>query len=531
MSKAMLIWVWCGLYAAAADLRLVDAIRQGDHAAVRQLVSEKAAVNAAQGDGMTPLHWAALQGDVEAAELLIAAGADVKAATRVGGITPLSLAAANGSAALLELLLKAGADANAAREDGESALMSAALSGSADAIRVLVKHGAEVNAREAAYGRTALIFAAGKNRAAAIRALLSLGADPKLQTNVRKLERPRVDEDGNPIPVPAGGGGGRGGRAGGGLGGSARGASATVTGGMTALLVAARDGYGEAARALLDGGADVNQVSGAEQSSPLVIAICNGHYELAKYLLDHGADPNLATIDGLAALYAVEDTEWAQVGWAPNPITVQEKLTYLDLMKAVLAHGANPNARLTKTLWFRPTSHNQEWVDKKGATAFWRAAQSSDVAAMRILVEAGADPKIATEEGVTPLMVAAGLGWGANATRNVPDAWLDTVRYCVELGLDVNAKDNYSYTALHGAAYRGDNDVVKFLAEHGARLDVRSKKGQTAADMANGPMVNAHLPIEHPDTIALLLKLGAPGPEVPPAAAPRPGRNAAGPSK
>jgi len=116
------------------------------------------------------------------------------------------------------------------------------------------------------------------------------------------------------------------------------------------------------------------------------------------------------------------------------------------------------------------------------------------------------------------------LGWGANATRNVPDAWMDTVRYCVELGLDVNAKDNYNYTALHGAAYRGDNDVVKFLVEHGAKLDVRSKKGQTVTDMANGPMVNAHLPIEHPDTIALLLKLGAPGPEVAPAAAPKQGR-------
>lgn len=541
MSKLILISALCAVSAMAADSRLADAIQQGDRRAASALLAQKVDVNAAQADGMTALHWAAFQNDVELAQSLIAAGANVKAATRIGGATSLSLACINGNAALIELLLKAGADANAATADGATALMAAALSGDPKAVTTLARHGAEINAKEPTYGQTALMFAAGKNRAAAVEALLSLGADPKIQSNVRKLERPRVDEDGNPLPAPAegaaaGGRGGRGGRggggrAGGGLGGSARGASATIAGGMTALLLAARDGHFDAVRALVAGGADVNQVSGGEKSSPLVIAICNGHYTLAKFLLDNGADPNLATIDGLAALYAVEDTEWAQVGWAPNPITLQEKVTYLDLMKALLERGANPNARLEKTLWFRPTSHNQEWVDKKGATPFWRAAQSSDVATMRILLAGGADPKIASEEGVTPLMVAAGLGWGANATRNVPDAWLATVRFCVELGLDVNAKDNYNYTAVHGASYRGDNDVVKFLVEHGAKLDVRSKKGQTVADMANGPMVNAHLPIDHPDTIALLLKLGAPGPEVPVAAAPRPGRGAPPPAK
>ena len=148
----------------------------------------------------------------------------------------------------------------------------------------------------------------------------------------------------------------------------------------------------------------------------------------------------------------MEDTEWAQVGWAPNPITIQEKLTYLDLMKALLEHGANPNARLAKTLWFRPTSHNQEWVDKKGATAFWRAAQSSDVAAMRMLVAAGADPKIATEEGVTPLMVAAGLGWGANASRNVPDA---LARRRAVLRRTGPGRQCQGQLQLHRAAWRG----------------------------------------------------------------------------
>jgi len=491
---------------------------------------------AAGGDGMTPLHWAVYRDDASAVRSLIASGADVKATTRVGAITPLSLACTNGDVAVIELLLKAGADVKAPTSDGATPLMLAAASGSVDALKLLIDRDADVNAKESADGHTALMFAAAKNRAAAVELLLKNGADAAATSTVEKLERSRVDEDGNPIPAAPAGGAGRGaqaggGRSGGGLGGQARGASATIMGGMTALLLAAREGNLESARALFAGGANINQASESDKTSPLVIAITNGHYDLAKFLLDHGADANLATVDGLTPLYDAEDTEWAEVGWGPNPITFQERVTYLDLMKALLEHGANPNARLIKPLWFRPTSHNQEWVDKKGATAFWRAAQSSDVAAMRLLKSAGADPNLATEEGVTPLMVAAGLGWGANATRNVPDSWLAAVRYCVELGADVNAKDAYSYTALHGAAYRGDNEVVKFLVQKGAQLDVRSKRGQTVTDMANGPMVNAHLPMEHPDTIALLEKLGAPPPEVPVAGAPKAGRGANAPAK
>jgi ankyrin repeat protein len=294
---------------------------------------------------------------------------------------------------------------------------------------------------------------------------------------------------------------------------------------MTPLLIAARNGHADAVKALLESGATVNEVSAGDKSSPLVIAIANGHYDVAKFLLEHGADPNLATIDGLAALYAVEDTEYAEVGWAPNPITGQERTTYLDLLKLLLDNKADPNEKLLKALWFRPTSHNEEWVDKKGATPFWRAAMATDVAAMKLLLAGGADPNIASAEGVTPLMVAAGLGWGANASRTVPNGWLPAVQYLVnEVHADVNASDNYGYTALHGAAYRGDNEVVKFLISKGEKLDARSKSGQTLTDMANGPMVNAHLPIEHPETIALLESLGAPPPEVPVAAAPKQGR-------
>lgn len=482
------------------------------------------------GDGFTPLHKAVSDNDPVAVKRLLVAGADPRAATTLGHVTPLALAATNGNAVVEQLLLDAGAGAEVPNADGATPLMLAAASGNTDAIKILLDHGAAINAKEPLRGETPLMFAAGKNRAAAVKYLISRDADPAATTTVVKLGRAAFDEDGNPIQSAgargASGGGvgraGRGGGGGGGIGGRAKSTPATVTGGMTALLLAARNGYVEAVRSLIEAGAGINQPCAGDKSSPLVIAIANGHYDLAAYLLEHNADPNLATIDGLAALYAVEDTEYAETGWAPNPITAQEKTTYLDLLKTLLAHKADPNAQLAKALWFRPTSHNQEWVDKKGVTPFWRAAMATDVAAMKILLAGGADPKIASAEGVTPLMVAAGLGWGANASRTVSNGWLPAVQFLVtETAADVNAKDTYNYTALHGAAYRGDNDVVKYLVSKGAKLDIRSKQGQTVTDMANGPMVNAHLPIDHPDTIALLESLGAPQPEVPVAGAPK----------
>ena len=423
------------------------------------LFAQQAGINTPEGDGMTALHWAAFHDDVELAGRLLAGGANVSAVTRLDALTPLSMACTNGSAAMIELLLKAGADPNAATATGATALMTAAASGSAEAVKVLLDRGAGVNAKEAAHGQTALMFAAADNRPEAVRMLMAHGADAKITTKVVSLEKPKVDDDGNPIrerPAPKPGD----------LEGIAlagRRVSPKLTGGMTALLFAARDGRLDAARALVEAGADVNQVSAGDRSSPMVIAVSNGHYELGKYLLDRGADPNLANEDGLAPLYAAVDMQWAPVSWAPNPITVQEKVSYLDLMKALLDRGANPNARLTRKLWFRPTSHDQEWIGTAGSTAFWRAALSTDVAAMRLLVARGADPRIASNEGDTPLMVAAGMGWSANFSQNAPGGWLEAVRYCLELGADVNATDLFNYTALHGAAYRGDNEVVRFL--------------------------------------------------------------------
>jgi ankyrin repeat protein len=253
--------------------------------------------------------------------------------------------------------------------------------------------------------------------------------------------------------------------------------------------------------------ADVNQVSGGDKFSPLVMAIANGHLTIAKYLLDHGADPNLVTVAGLAALYATIDVQWAPKAWFPQPTTDQEKVTYLELMRALLDHGASVNAQVGEKLWFRSFTNDYTWVDPAGATAFWRAAQSSDTAAMRLLVEHKADPKIAIKSGDTPLMAAAGIGWAANWSVNAPLPLIDAVKYCVELGNDVNAVDNRGYTALHGAAYLGDNDMINFLVSKGAKVDAKSKAGDSAADMANGP---TRFGQPHPESVALLEKLGAP---------------------
>ena len=484
------------LMLAAADSRLAVAAMQSDIKSVRALLAQKADVNGAQGDGMTALHWAAYKDDAEMAQLLLDAGANVKATTRIGYITPLSLAAKAGNPIIIRALLKAGADANTATSTGATPLMAAALSGNVDSVQALIDAGANVNAKEKANGQTALMFAAWENRADVIRLLAKHGADTKVHTKVTELNEPRVDDDGNPLPQ-------RGGR-----GGDTGPTGNSFMGGMTALLFASRDGNMEAVQALVESGADMNQIGLAEKSSPMIIAVANGHYTVAKYLLDKGADPNVINFDGLTALYATVNMRFAPVSWAPNPVTDQEKVDSLDLMRALLDKGADPNVRIKRKLWFSPTSHDTGWVDLAGSTAFWRAAQSTDVEAMKILVSRGADPVAKSSVGVTPLMVASGIGWIGNFNQNAPDSWLAAVKYCLELGNDINAVEtSKGYTALHGAASRGDNEVVKFLIEHGAKTDIVGKDKNSVADMAFGP---SRFFIPRPETAELLVKSGSP---------------------
>jgi len=579
------------LLSAASDTRLADAAQQDDKDAVRSLLAQKVDVDAPQGDGMTALHWAASNDDLDMARMLLGAGANVKAETRLGAVTPLFMAAKNGSATMIEALLKAGADASAPDGHGVTALMMAAAAGNADAVKVLLDHGSDANAAEAAHGQTALMFAAAYNRGAAIKVLLEHGADAKTTSKVRDPgcgsvfdisgcantdeDGNAVDENGNPIPKGKEKEGAKVGKGGSPENVQAENATAqtpeqlkaqvadlqalvdklsarveeleqhperakkkvktakaekakdskgtpaagkkqeaanhrkgaTITGGMTALLFAARDGQMEAARALVESGADVNDAGAGEKMTPLVMAIANGHFDLAKYFLDHGADPNRASDAGLTPLYATIDMQWAPYAWLPQPITAQEKTSYLELMTTLLDRGANPNARLKQKIWFRALAGDSAWVDPSGATPFWRASQSDDLAAMRLLVSHGANPNTPTTKGDTPLMVAAGLGWALNFSRNAPDSWMVAVKYCLDLGADINAVDEKGYTALHGVAFRGDNDMINFLVARGAKTDVKTKKGDSIADMANGPFAHS---IPHPETVALVEKLGSP---------------------
>jgi ankyrin repeat protein len=552
------------------DTRLSDAAQQGNKEAVRTLLKEKVDVNAAQGDGMTALHWAANKDDFEMAKMLLAAGANPKAATRIGEITPLFLACASGDAPMIEAFLKAGADAKSVKANGTTALMLAASSGSADAVKVLLDHGAEINAKETAHGQTALMFAAALNRTPVVKLLASRGADVNLETAVRKLERVRFDQDGNIVEdKPAGARGAAAGAAGpakaatpeeeqldtfarsigfqsaeykidtaaadkaqldkfaksiglkeasylvakkvakaGDIGfRGPRKVGPDFAGGMTSLIYAAREGHLDTVKALVEAGADVNHVSGGDKMSPIVEAVINGHLEIAKYLLDKGADVNLASNSGLTPLYATIDVQWAPKAWFPQPSTEQEKVTHLELMQALLDKGANVNAQVGEKLWFRSFTNDYTWVDPAGATAFWRAAQSGDVPAMKLLLAHGADAKLKNKADETPLHAATGIGWAWNWTVRAPLPAIDAVKLCVEQGNDVNALDNRGYTPMHGASFLGDNDMINYLVSKGAKADIKSKSGDSIADMANGP---TRFGQPHAETVALLEKLGSP---------------------
>jgi ankyrin repeat protein len=498
---------------------LADAARAKDLAAVRAQIRQKADMNRAQADGMTALHWAAMNDDLAMTEALLNAGAKPDVETRLGAITPLFIASKNGNPAVVEALLKAGANARAVDGTGATPLMITASSGSAEAVESLIAHGAQVNAKEAAHGQTALMFAAAANRGNAVRALMRHGADAEIATRVADpgcgtlFAKPmgcggadNADDEAANAPASAGQ---QTAKSKGGKSGDAparRRRGPTVMGGMTALLFAARDGREDAAQALVEYGANIDDPGAGEKMTPLVIAIVNGHYDLAMYFLNHGANPNLANIEGLTALYAAVDMQWAPYAYRPQPIAGNGETSYLDLMKALLDHGANPNATLGQRPWFRSLPQDRTWVDPAGATAFWRAAQSTDVDTMRLLVKAGADPQKANAEGDTPLMVAAGLGWAPNFSRNVPNAWMASVQYCLQLGMDMNARSAKGYTALHGAAFIGNNELIQFLADKGADVKAVANDGNTVADMANGPIEHSIL---HPDTIALLEKLGS----------------------
>ncbi len=601
---------------------VLDAAMRSDLTALKEHLRSGGDANAAQGDGFTALHWAAKLGNEEMARVLLAAGADARATTRIGNHMPLHVAAAAGQAGVAAALLAGGAPVSAATATGAEPIHYAAASGIGAAVRVLAAAGADVDAVEPQWGQTPLMFAAAGGRTGSVTALLEAGADPSITARVLDVaSRGEADREARRARQQ---------RIAAERGGAAnvifdprererrrREAAAKAAaekaerekgrttadeeeaekeeharahghpedelkkleeeekakededakrkaereararepqflgyaelvgthGGLTPLLLAARDGHRDAALALMDGGADVNQRAEGHRTTPLMMASLNGHYDVGMDLLRRGADPNLKNISGGAPLYAAINARWISQPFHPQPADhLRQSASHLEFMEALLDAGADVNARLYRKQWYSTYNTDQLGVDRAGATPFWRAAYALDIPAMKLLVKHGADPDIPTIKvaqrryrgsiledeydgkdpsglppapfggpAVYPIHAAAGVGYGlglaANSHRHAPDAWLPAVRYLVEeLGADVNARDHDGYSVIHHAASRGDNEMIEYLIARGADPLVIARTGQTTIDLANGPVQRIS---PFPETIALLESYGA----------------------
>ena len=450
---------------------LIAAARTADTPRVRASLSAGADVNDRYGDGTTALHWAAHRDAAELVAVLLAAGADVNVADD-HGVTALSLACLNGSTEIAETLLAAGADPNATRVNGETPLMTAAQVGNVDVARALLAAGADPNATESTLEQTALMRAVAENHIPIAQVLIETGAS----------------------------------------------VSARSKNSFTALLFAAQQGNIDAARLLIAAGADVNEsapdgIGGNTNArtrfvpdtdaAALLVAIDSGHADMARFLLERGADVNHAGA-GRTALHA----------------TVQREMP--DLAAALLESGADPNARLERRLPFvsrRITLDNGLAPSNIGATPFFLAASFGDLEMMRILLNGGADPMLRTDDGTTALMVAAGADYVQGQDKygrrrfndDVPlqESALETVRFLLDFGLDINATNRYKQTPLHGAVYLGGTSLVPFLVEHGADINAVNARGQTPWLIAAKGEYRSGSFNTKPQTAEVLVRLGA----------------------
>lgn len=452
---------------AASDLRLVEAVRHRDTKAVPGLLKQHVDVNTPQPDGATALHWAAHWDDLETANLLIRAGANVNAANEYG-VTPLSIACNDGSTAMVESLLKAGANPNDALPTGETALMSAARTGRLDAVKVLLARGADVHAKEELRGQTALMWAVAERHEDVARTLIEQGANVRARSNS----------------------------------------------GFTPLMFAAREGDLNLARLLLAHGAEASETDSGG-AGVLLVATVRGHADLAMLLLERGANPNEDSAGYTALhwaagttesgstydLHQIESGEWSALAGIPT------KEAKLAVITALLAHGANPNARITKDPpRFGYSQFKRQYL--MNATPFYLAAQAGDVDVMRLLLANGADPLLTSKDNTPPLVVAAGVAQGSGESRVPENRHLEAVTFLLESGADIHQVNAAGLNALHAATYAGFDTVVQFLVDKGMRLNEKTKAGQTALGIAEGNFLSGFF-FDRPSTAALLRKVGA----------------------
>ena len=497
---------------AQVDNRLAIAAMERDLDTVRQLLAEGGADVNAPGPNETPaLHWLVRIEELELTERLLEAGADVNRPNALG-LAALGLAIENGDVEMVQVLLDHGADPHTADFAGETPLMRAARSGSAEIVQAVLEKGVEVDRREPHYQQTALMIGVRSESPEVVRLLVDAGADVNLQTPPGEAPRFRLPSE---VAASKGVGVNWGGY-------PPHGARNPIGGAKTPLLYATRTGDLATTKLLVEAGANVEQAD-ADGVTPLLNAILNAtvaarpgntteHMEVAHYLIEQGANINVADWYGQTPLFAAVDLRNLEVPGPTRDNGIDRDKAFV-LIRTLLERGADPNAQIQQVQpvrrWVTRLGY-LSWVDVTGQTAFLRAAYSGDVSTMKLLVEHGADPNIATFNGTTPLMVAAGVNWVVSQTFDEgPEQLLEAVKYAHSLGNEVNAQNSLGFAAIHGAANRGSDNIIRWLAANGADLDIADNVGRTAIDWAHGVFLATHPPVDRPETVALLESLMA----------------------
>ena len=480
---------------------IADAAASGDVDTVRQSLRRRGDVDAPGRDGTPALHWVVRRQDADTARALLRAGADANRANRYG-VRPLHIAIANGDISMVRLLLDANADPASADITGETCLMMASDTGRVDMVKALLDRKAPVDARDPQYQQTALMFAARGGYTEVARLLIARGADVNGQTRTGEVPkfRPPASNSGS-----KGAGIVRGGW-------PERGSRDPIPGAKTSLLYAAREGHLATVQLLLSSGANIEQAD-ADGVTPLIMAILNNQMAVAQLLIENGASVRASDWYGVTPLWAAVDLRDIDISAPHQTDNGVDRASAFKLIKRLVDAGADVNARTKEyppeRRWITALG-SLAWVDFTGQTPFLRAAYSGDTEVMHLLLDHHADPNITTFGGTTPLMAAAGVNWTyAQTFDEGPEKLLEAVKLTQSLGNDVNAVNSMGICALHGAANRGSDDIVRFLVERGASIDIVDKQGRTALSWAQGVFLATHPPVAKPTTIALLKQLQA----------------------